>query len=176
MALLNNGKPKAFFSQMGYDLMLWYELEYCISDMNCYLPHFLHYMLAKLLFATERLVKDQNGIIKEEFIQLACSSPHLSYPSEYKQIATMPISNGNDNDTNKTLDNDTKTIKYTLHLNWNKFLNAIGINECSNCTNSDCTCAFKVASNMVNVTFGSKRQMTAEEGEILRTHFKNYWQ
>jgi hypothetical protein len=175
MASLNKGKPKAFFASMGYDMMLWYELEYCISDMNCYVPHFLHYMLAKLLFATERLIKDQNGIIKEEFIQLACSSPHVSYPLEYKQIATTTTTTSND--INKTLDdNDTKTIKYILQINWNKFLNAIGINKCSNCTNNDCNCAFKVASNMVNVTFGTKHQMTADEGEVLRMYFRNYWQ
>ena len=170
MANLNNCKPKAFFTKnLGYDMMLWYELEYCISDMNCYLPHFLHYMLAKLLFATERLVKDQNGLLNEQFIQLACSSPHQSHPSTYKQI--KPI---NDNETN--IDRSSPVVQYILQKNWDTFLNAIGLHKCNSNCHHDCNCPFMVASNMVKVSFGLKLPMSAEEGEILRNYFKNYWQ
>jgi hypothetical protein len=141
-------------------------------------------MLAKLLFATERLVKDQNGSIKEEFVQLACSSPHVIYPSTYKQIIGNEIQSSSSSTTTTTTAAATTTkltVKSILQQNWDTFLNAIGLYKCNSCdhddsgNNNNC-CAFKVASSMVQVSFGSKSQMTAEEGEILRTYFKNYWQ
>jgi hypothetical protein len=126
-------------------------------------------MLAKLLFATERLVKDQNGLLNEQFIQLACSSPNQSHPSTYKQIKTI-----NDNET--TIDRSSPAVQYILQKNWDTFLNAIGLHKCNNNCHHDCNCPFIVASNMVKVSFGSKLPMSAEEGEILRNYFKNYWQ
>jgi hypothetical protein len=44
-----------FTSSLGYDKQLWLELEYVISDMNTYVTHLMSYILAKMLFATERL-------------------------------------------------------------------------------------------------------------------------
>jgi hypothetical protein len=50
--------PQPFFVDVcGYDKHLWRELEYVISDMNCYSTHMMQYMLAKMLIATERLLE-----------------------------------------------------------------------------------------------------------------------
>jgi hypothetical protein len=50
--------PQPFFVDVcGYDTHLWRELEYVISDMNCYSTHMMQYMLAKMLIATERLLE-----------------------------------------------------------------------------------------------------------------------
>lgn len=47
--------PKSFFcTTCKLDELFWQHLEYAISDMNCFLPHLLQYVLAKMLAAVER--------------------------------------------------------------------------------------------------------------------------
>jgi len=49
------GGPKDFFINVcGLDVLLWQQLEYVISDMNCVVPHLLLYMLAKIVAACRR--------------------------------------------------------------------------------------------------------------------------
>jgi hypothetical protein len=56
-AVKSNRSPQPFFVDVcGYDKHLWRELEYVISDMNCYSTHMMQYMLAKMIIATERLL------------------------------------------------------------------------------------------------------------------------
>lgn len=60
--LHRGSKPKYFFLEIcHFDKQLWKELEYVISDMNCFVPHLLQYLLAKMLFATERQVRCLNN-------------------------------------------------------------------------------------------------------------------
>jgi hypothetical protein len=49
------GHPKRLFKMLfPRDTVLWSELEYLISDMNCYSSHLMKYLLAKVLIAEER--------------------------------------------------------------------------------------------------------------------------
>jgi len=47
--------PREFFiDTCGLDELLWSQLEYAISDMNCFVPHLLEYVLAKITAAVSR--------------------------------------------------------------------------------------------------------------------------
>lgn len=51
--------PKKFFYDiLNLDKLLWKELEYVISDMNCFSTHLVRYLMAKLLSAIDRCKKD----------------------------------------------------------------------------------------------------------------------
>lgn len=66
----NDRSPQPFFVDIcGYDKHLWRELEYVISDMNCYSTHMMQYMLAKMLIATERLQDGDPGSVRVELEQ-----------------------------------------------------------------------------------------------------------
>ncbi|CAE7420739.1 unnamed protein product [Symbiodinium microadriaticum] len=52
---IGSGRPKQFFrSLFPEDDYIWFELEYLVSDMNCYVPHLMKYLLAKLINAVKR--------------------------------------------------------------------------------------------------------------------------
>jgi hypothetical protein len=45
---LNGGQVRKYFLDiLGYNKALWFELEYVVSDMNCYVSHLLRYLHAK---------------------------------------------------------------------------------------------------------------------------------
>ena len=44
-----------FFNELKYDKQLYLELEYVLSDMNCFLPHMLKYIQAKMRHAIARV-------------------------------------------------------------------------------------------------------------------------
>ena len=47
--------PRDFFlDTCGLDELLWAQIEYAISDMNCFVPHLLEYVLAKITAAVFR--------------------------------------------------------------------------------------------------------------------------
>ncbi len=49
---INEGKLKRYFLDvLGYEKSLWFEMEYVISDMNCFSTHLLRYLHAKWLSA-----------------------------------------------------------------------------------------------------------------------------
>ena len=55
MLRLRGGKPREYFDkECGLDKLCWQQLEYAISDMNCFVPHLLGYVLAKIVSAVER--------------------------------------------------------------------------------------------------------------------------
>jgi len=55
MLRLGTGRPREFFcSHCGLDSTFWHQLEYVLSDMNCYVPHLLLYTLAKIVEAVNR--------------------------------------------------------------------------------------------------------------------------
>ncbi len=55
MLRLGNGSPRDFFCEScGLDETFWHQLEYVLSDMNCYVPHMLLYTLAKIVEAVNR--------------------------------------------------------------------------------------------------------------------------
>ena len=57
-------KLKQFFvGTCEYDERLWRELEYVISDMNCYCTHLMQYMLAKMVLASERILAAAVGAV-----------------------------------------------------------------------------------------------------------------
>ena len=50
------GSPRDFFCiSCGLDAMFWHQLEYVLSDMNCFVPHLLQYTLAKIVEAVVRI-------------------------------------------------------------------------------------------------------------------------
>ena len=55
MLRLGDGCPRDALSTFGGDLELWHQIEYCISDMNCWSVHLLQYFRAKWLHAQARL-------------------------------------------------------------------------------------------------------------------------
>lgn len=67
MLKLSNGKPRNFFlHDCGLDDQLWRELEYVISDMNCFAPHLMSYLFAKVAAAVGRRVGDaSDGRLRE---------------------------------------------------------------------------------------------------------------
>ena len=55
MLRLGGGSPRDFFCMScGLDAVFWHQLEYVLSDMNCYAPHLLLYSLAKIVEAVNR--------------------------------------------------------------------------------------------------------------------------
>jgi hypothetical protein len=51
---INGGKLKKYFlDELGYPKTLWFELEYVISDMNCFSIHLLRYLHAKWFAACQ---------------------------------------------------------------------------------------------------------------------------
>ncbi len=55
------GNPRAFFAALGGDEQLWQELEYLISDMNCYSVHLLGYLKAKWALSFIRTCRHADG-------------------------------------------------------------------------------------------------------------------
>ena len=55
MLRLGDGSPQQELRSYGGDLELWHEVEYCISDMNCWGVLLLQYLRAKWLRARTRL-------------------------------------------------------------------------------------------------------------------------
>lgn len=55
MLRIGNGSPRDFFcTSCGLDLLFWHQLEYVLSDMNCFAPHLMQYTLAKIVEAVNR--------------------------------------------------------------------------------------------------------------------------
>eukprot|EP00602_Paraphysomonas_sp_CaronLab_P005947 CAMPEP_0185035098 /NCGR_PEP_ID=MMETSP1103-20130426/25846_1 /TAXON_ID=36769 /ORGANISM="Paraphysomonas bandaiensis, Strain Caron Lab Isolate" /LENGTH=296 /DNA_ID=CAMNT_0027572023 /DNA_START=308 /DNA_END=1198 /DNA_ORIENTATION=+ len=106
---INAGKPKRFFCGLfPTDEMLWYELEYLISDMNCYLPHLMKYLLAKLLSAAER-VAAAGGV----------SSGDVCLSSNTKNAKVQQDSAHTDN----------VTFLHSFAIKWGSVLSALGMEE-----------------------------------------------
>lgn len=67
MLRLGNGRPRDYFCTcFGLDSTFWHQLEYVLSDMNCFVPHLMQYTLAKIVEAVNR--EDKN---KTEQMELA---------------------------------------------------------------------------------------------------------
>ncbi len=63
-------KIKLFYlNELKYDKQLYLELEYVLSDMNCFLPHMLKYIQAKMRHAVARVEsnKDTEGRFVEDW-------------------------------------------------------------------------------------------------------------
>ena len=55
LRLGNGSSPRDFFcSSCGLDSLFWHQLEYVLSDMNCFVPHLMQYTLAKIVEAVHR--------------------------------------------------------------------------------------------------------------------------
>jgi hypothetical protein len=55
MLRVGNGSPRDFFcTSCGLDSLFWHQLEYVLSDMNCFAPHLMQYTLAKIVEAVNR--------------------------------------------------------------------------------------------------------------------------
>jgi hypothetical protein len=55
MLRLGDGSPRDFFcTSLGLDDAFWHQLEYVLSDMNCFVPHLMLYTLAKIVEAVNR--------------------------------------------------------------------------------------------------------------------------
>ena len=65
MLRLGDGSPRDFFCfALGLDDVLWHQLEYVLSDMNCFVPHLLQYTLAKIVEAVNR--EERCGVERSE--------------------------------------------------------------------------------------------------------------
>lgn len=81
---INHGKIKKYFLDvLGYEKTLWFELEYVISDMNCFSIHLLRYLHAKW-FAACRLKSQQ---LLHFSTAIACGENELS--NLFRQQANM---------------------------------------------------------------------------------------
>jgi hypothetical protein len=79
MLQIGNGSPRDFFcTSHGLDCLFWHQLEYVLSDMNCFAPHLMQYTLAKIVEAVNRedhcRTEKMDPVVKLERMRLTWTS------------------------------------------------------------------------------------------------------
>ena len=113
---LRNGSPRKYFEFLfPGDTCIWLELEYLISDMNCFLPHLFKYLLAKVSIACNRRV-----------IQL-CSNMLDLLPSEHGTEMITMIESGM---LKRMVGHSARFVDYSAFL-WHMLLHDLKFPACS---------------------------------------------
>lgn len=78
MLNISDQSPKSFFLKtLGHAKSFWFEMEYVLSDMNCYSTHLLRYLHAKWLasFHSKTQPEEDNNKINEtnEWVSIVCA-------------------------------------------------------------------------------------------------------
>ena len=137
---------KQFFVETcGYDERLWRELEYVISDMNCYSTPLMQYMLAKMVLAPERVVaghvegNEQTTVREHVAERWRMVATGMGMREEEKEnevlVGEVVVGEGDEKDD----------------LGWN---------------------AYSAAMAKVSTAFRERGAMTAGQGEALRRFFR----